>query len=1347
MRFGSRVVIALVVSLVALQMLVAQTGTTSLRGTVSDSSGAAVSGASVVLSNDERSFSRTTTTGATGSYEFLQLRPGTYHLSVEMSGFRKYEQRDVALLVDTPATINFKLDVGSKTEVVDVTAEGAVVNSTDASIGNAFSEVQVKELPMEGRNVPDLLTLQAGVTYLGNRESLNEQQNDTRNGAVNGAHSDQTNITLDGVDVNDQVNGYAFSSVLPVTLDSMQEFRVTTTNYGADAGRSSGAQVSLVTKSGTNKFHGSLYEYLRNTYTSANDYFVKASEVQGGTANLAPKLIRNIFGGSVGGPILKNRFYFFANYEAARQREEESDVRIVPSEAFRQGIVQYQCAGGEAACPATSVLGADGITSFAIPAGIHGLTSGELANIDPNNIGVDSVICCGSSSYLQGFPHANDNSVGDGFNFLGYRFRGPIPTNKNWYIARVDYKVTQNGNHTLFWRGALRNDNRSGAPYLPGTAPLTSQLDYSKGFTLGYTATLRPTLLNNFHWGYTRQSWGLPGNNDSTAAIFFRGLNDNSTANNSSESVTRGQDFRSTVENFVDDVSWSRGKHTVQFGANLRFIRSPRNNFFNSFPNGVTNVSAMDTAGFANTPSPFDPANNGLPAVDNNFNNQYDYPTIALLGMVTEYNAFFNFQKNGTALPAGAPVARHWGADEYEFYVQDSYRMKPNLTVNLGLRYSLFSPPWETTGTEVAPTFSMGQWFKQRQQDMLNGIPSNTDPLVTFALAGAANGKKGYYSWDFHNFAPKISIAYTPRPEGGWLRHLVGDGDKTVIRGGFGIAYDHIGPGLLSSFDTNGSFGLSTNLTNAVLPTASNAPRLTSLTSIPTTLFDGTTPFAPPTPTGGFPYTPPPAGTGLGIYWGLDDKIKTPYSYTLDLSVGRELTKSLSLEVSYVGRLSHRLLAQEDLAMPLDLVDKKSGVAYFAAARRLSELAAQGTATSDITPALVGPTAAYWQDMIAPLQPGDQYNLAATGNVAGNPAKHPFQFTTDPLQAAYDLYSGFTFNETTALSAIDYAGSDFNPSSVAGIAGMIPGLAGCTYSANGNPCSLNHYPTVLGPNAYFNSQFHSLYAWRSIGNANYNAMQISLRKHMSSGMQFDVNYTFSKSIDLSSSAERVLPYNGVGGGISGNIINTWSPNQQRGISDFDTTHQLNANFIFELPFGKGKYVARNANGVTNSIIGGWSLSGLVRWTSGLPLTIGNGGTWPTNWQLGGAATQIGPVHTGVTKQTSNSAIVVPNLFPDPLGPTGIGAFRNDFPGESGGRSQVRGPGFAGLDAALSKAWKMPYAESHLLKFRWEVFNVLNHPEFDVNTVTNNLDQQGSFGAFSGLLTNPRVMQFALRYEF
>jgi Carboxypeptidase regulatory-like domain len=1334
MRRSVQLVVSLAVCFVAFTVLLsAQSATTSLRGTVSDKSGAALANAKVTLSSSDRGYTRTTASGDAGGYEFLQLQPGTYRLTVEMPGFRKYEQKGVQLLVDTPATTNVKLDVGAITEVVEVTGEGALVNTTDASIGNAFDERQVKELPLEGRNVPDLLSLQAGVTYIGNRETPNELNVDTRGGAVNGAHSDQSNITLDGVDVNDQVNGYAFTAVLPVTLDSMQEFRVTTANYGADAGRSSGAQVSLVTKSGTNNFHGSLYEYLRNTYTSANDYFVKSAEVQSNAPNVPPKLIRNIFGGSVGGPFVKNRFYFFANYEAARQREGASDLRIVPSDVLRDGVIQYQCAD-PTLCPGGSVQGVS--ASHTIAAGYYGLTPGQLAAMDPNGVGADPVML----SYFQSFPHANDFSQGDGFNFLGYRFSGAIPTNKNWYIARLDYKLTANGNHSLFWRGALRNDNHSDAPYLPGTPPLSSLVDFSKGFTVGYTATLRPTLVNNFHYGYTRQSWGLPGNNDSTSAIFFRGLNDNSTPNNSSEAITRGSDFRSTVNNFVDDLSWAKGKHTLQFGTNLRFIRSPRTNFINSFPSGVTNVSALDTAGFANTTSPFDPGNNSLPAVASGFNNSYDYPAIALLGMVTQYNATFNFQKNGTALPLGSPVTRHWGADEYEFYVQDSYRMKSNLTVNVGLRYSLFSPPWETTGTEVAPTFSMGQWFKQRAANMRNGIGSNADPTVTFALAGAGNGKPGYYNWDFHNFAPRVSIAYTPHPDGGWLRNLVGEGDKTVIRAGFGIVYDHIGPGLLSSFDQNGSFGLSTQLTNSVLPSAATAPRLTSLTGVPTTLFDGTTPFAPPTPAGGFPYTPPPSGSGLGIYWGLDDQIKTPYSYALDLSVGRDLGKGLSLEVSYVGHLSHRLLAQEDLAMPLDLVDKKSGISYFAAANRLSKLSAAGTPTSSITPSLVGPTAAYWQNMVAPLKPGDQYNLPCSGNVNPNiNSTAPPAFTTDPLMAAYDLFSCFTYNETTALSALDYAGSDFNSAGTGGIAGMQTGGTGCGYAS----CPANYYPTILGQNAYFNTQFHSLYAWRSVANANYNALQVNLRKRMSHGLQFDVNYAYSKSIDLSSSAERVGPWNGLAGG--SNIINSWNPNQLRGISDFDTTHQFNTNFIFELPFGRGKAIGKGANGFANAVIGGWQLSGVARWTSGFPVTISNGSTWPTNWQLGGEATQIGPAHTGLVKQSTTFA--VPNLFTDPAGPTGIGAFRHDYPGEAGGRNQVRGPGFSGLDAALSKSWIMPFSEHQLLKFRWEVFNVLNHTVFDVGSITNAIDQSGSFGAFSSVLTNPRVMQFALRYEF
>ena len=384
MRSRSRFFAQLIfISLTLVGLIAAQSGTTSLRGTVTDPSTAALAGATVSLSSAERGFSRSVTSGASGEYEFLQLQPGKYQLTVEMPGFRKAEKKEISLLVDTPATLNVKMEVGTATEVVEVSADAVVINTSDATLGNAFNETQVKSLPLEGRNVPDLLSLQNGVAYTGNRPDIN-RDSDTRSGAVNGARSDQSNVTLDGVDVNDQVNGYAFTSVLPVTLDSVQEFRVTTTNYGAEEGRSSGAEVSLVTKSGTNNFHGAAYEYLRNTYTSANDFFVKSSQIASGQPNVPPKLNRNVFGGAIGGPILKDRLYFFLNYEGARQREENSVVRIVPSAAMRDGVITYQCTlldnGGldTTTCPGGPVQGLSG--SHQVPAGYSALNPDQVAS-------------------------------------------------------------------------------------------------------------------------------------------------------------------------------------------------------------------------------------------------------------------------------------------------------------------------------------------------------------------------------------------------------------------------------------------------------------------------------------------------------------------------------------------------------------------------------------------------------------------------------------------------------------------------------------------------------------------------------------------------------------------------------------------------------------------------------------------------------------------------------------------------------------------------------------------------------------------------------------------------------
>ena len=1340
----------------------AQVGTTSVRGVVTDKSGAVIASAKVTLTNAGLALTREATTSNTGEYEFLALPPGTYTLTVVMQGFRKFENKDAQLLVNLPTTLNVTLEVGVATETVEVSAQAVTLNTTDATLGIAFDENQVKQLPMEGRNVPDLLSLQAGVLYTGNRSDMNADI-DTRNGAVNGARSDQSNITLDGMPVNDS-GGHAFKSVLPVSLDSVQEFRVTTTNYNADQGGSSGAQVALVTKSGTNAFHGSAYEYHRNTYTSANDYFVKAAQIEnciaGGTplsakqCNQAPQLIRNVFGTSVGGPILKDRFYFFLNFEGTRRAEASSAVRTIPTDSLRDGVVQYLCqtlpdgSPDTTTCPGNTVTGVSGKTYTAMP-GNQVLGPNEIKKMDPLGIGVNNA----AMAYFNSFPHANDASVGDGLNYSGFRFSSPIKDTKNWYIGKLDYNITTDAKQRLSLSGALANESNPQGQYLPSsptgslfnyTNAEHTLLDYSRGLIANYSAVLTNRLVNNFRYGYIRESIGNAGDSNQTY-IIMRGI---------SQGVTRSQAFQIPSHNFEDDLSWTRGKHTLQFGGAISRIRNPRNSTLNSFSDGVTNASWLDVSGFAGTGAAFDPSVSGFPGVDGSFANSYDFPLIALLGMVTEDDATYNYLKNGSVLAQGAPVARHFAVDSYEMYAQDSWKFRPNLTITYGLRYSLVSPPWETNGLQVAPCqlsgstckeLDLGQWFGQREHNMLQGIPSNQDPLVSFELAGPANGgKPGFYKWNKKDFGPRLALAWTPRPHSGLLKSLFGENDKTVIRAGAAIVYDRNGSGLLQTFDSAGSFGLSTGLSNpAGIETGGCAPRLTDMHTIPTTDLgcpgnSGPQQILLPAPPGQFPQTfPNTLNTGgFAITWGLDNNIKTPYSYTFDLSVGRQLPKNFALEVSYVGRMSHWLWAQSDLAMPLDIFDKKSSLDYFKATTALAKIYRTGVSTDNFNASMVPANVAqYWADMLQPLEgpnPGNggrggAYRVSRCTSLDSS-GNHIVMGTTDPVVAAYDLFCGFSLNETTALFVLDYSGiRDFN---------NIP-----TCGQTGKPaCNPRFFPSG-GPNTFFNAQYSSLYAWRSNTNASYNAMQVNFRHPMSHGVQFDFNYTYSKSIDISSDATRIGAWSGLGG----QIINSWDPNAMRAVSDFDATHQFNANWIAELPFGKGKRLAGNAHGFLDAIIGGWQLSGLFRKTSGLPFNVSGGFNWPTNWQLGGNAFLTGPVQAGVFKGADASGNLTVNVFKN--GIKAIDSFTAPFPGDSGARNQVRGDGFFNIDMGLAKRWRMPWSEKQSLQLRWEVFNVTNTTKFDVQSIAPELDISSTFGNYTGLLTNPRVMQFALRYEF
>src|SRR5467141_940601 len=1322
--------------------------TTSIRGTVTDSSGGYVGGVSVTLTNPESKIARAATTGDDGRYQFLFLPPTTYTLDVAATGFQKYEQTGLQLLVNTPVTVNVQLKVGGGKETVTVTAEEPALNLVDASIGNSFDETQVRDIPLEGRNVPDLLSLQAGVAYTGNR--VGDKDQDTRNGSVNGARSDQSNVTLDGVDVNDQSNGYAFTSVLPVTQDSVQEFRVTTTNYGADQGQGSGAQVALITKSGTNVFHGSAYENLRNTVTSANDYLVQQSELNIGAPNKPLKLNRNIFGASVGGPLRKDRLFFFANYEGTREREEQRAERVIPTPSLCQGIFRY-------------LDGSGNLVTF---------TPNDLKNLDPRGIGIDPSMLdlIGHTGYLDrtfctGKTVTNDLSTGDGLNYAGFDFRAPTSLDNDVFIARADYRLTADGRHLIFWRGNLQDLRNPGAPFLPGNAPQQTTADHSKGFAVGFTSILSSTLANSFHWGFTRQSFGVVGNTNQPWNEFL-GLD---------QGVTYSHDFRVGTHNLLDDFSWTKKSHTLQFGAAIGLARDPRSSNLHSNHLGLGTTNWTSPIGFAGTMSTLDPMNAAAhPQLGTNGTapepltaTQYDRPLLALYGMISDVVANYNLDRDGIAQPQGSPVKRNYGLNWYEFYGQDTWRMKPNLTLTYGLRWSLFPPPWETNGLQTTPTFGLGTQFDLNVKNMKQGLGYTSEPPIAFNLGGPVNHRPGFYNFEKTDFSPRISVAYSPRFSGGLFKKIFGENDKTVFRAGFSRVYDRAGFALLNTSDQVGAAGLTTTLQNPCCTFnqtgAEDLPRISGINTIPK--FNnpplGISPvqFLNDPPPVGFPQAP--GTTAQANLWANDDTLKTPHAYAVDFSIGRELPKRFSLQLSYVGRFAHRLLTQRDLAQPLDIVDPKTGIDYYTAAAALSKLARTfatanltgpnpcGTANlyqaciapaqiSTVTAAMLGPTAQYWVDMLPPLRNGaTQYSDLFT---AFTPTTTN---TTDGLlQSVFDLYYNPALSvigdEIVGLADIDsYGGLGDN------------GGSGVPYFFNGPPSQLPGLcpGSFCQSGKYLSNQAFSMYGWSSVGTSNYHALQVSLRKQLSHGLQFDFNYTFSKSIDITSAASRVgfsvYGYQNIGL-VGTRLANAFSPNLARAVSDYDLTHQMNLNWIADLPIGKGRAVARNANGVVNALIGDWQVSGLARWTSGFPFSVDGGQRWPTDWFLTAIAQMTARPKTGVFKRNGSVSV-----FADPV--AAQADFTLPLPGGVGSRNVLRGDGFASWDMSLGKRWKLP-RENHSLQFRWEVFNVPNLTRFNAQGVGSSLltsltQQPGSFGAYNSLLTQPRVMQFDLRYEF
>lgn len=1199
--------------------------TSSLQGLVTDQQGAAITEAVVSITNTDTSAARKVLVNATGAYAFPQMPPGNYKIEVQHPGFRTYTSK-LRLQINVPATLDVKLELGQVTEVVNVSEELSAINTQNATIGNAFTQVQVRQLPLQTRNVVELLSLQPGVASTGE---------------VLGAKRDQNNVTLDGVDVNDnQAAGMAnttsagLNAALPVPLDSVQEFRVTIAGQGADQGRSAGGQVSLVTKSGSNQFHGSLYEFHRNVKTAANDWFSNRS----GLAREA--LIRNQYGASLGGRIIKDRIFFFANWEDRKDRSASAQSRNVPTETLKQGIVRFRQNDGT----------------------IGQLTPAEVALVDPLGKGFSSTM----KSILNSYPVANDLQSGSdrGLNFGVFRFNAPLTRNDRAYVSKMDFNLDKAAKHTLMLRGTLAGNSRDEIlAQFPGQDAAAKVLDNSRGLAARYTAVLTPSIVNVFSYGYTRlgiaQS-GTPG-----ASLAFDGL---STLQN----FTRGFGRIIPTTNLVNDLTWTKSAHTVQAGINFRLVQNDRNSFANSFPSYSFSRNTLRGLGadISDSVNAFIKQRSGNSALALAETQPTQRAMGNLLGLINNYSGVYNFGRDGKAVPFGQPLARSFGSREYEFYVQDVWKIKRDLTLTYGLRYGSYQVPYEKNGVQVVSTTGLDVYLAERVGASMAGISGASMPnaALTYALGGPVNGGQGWYARDKNNWAPRFNVAYAPVSDG-LFGKLFGKG--SVIRAGASMLYDRYGSDMVTNFDRAGSPGLASSVTQ---------PRNTNFTDA--FRYDGTNlPALPTVAPAVFPYTPATIVGGFGSFSGVFPDLKAPYSYLLNLSYTRPLPGGMTMEVGYIGRLARKSLVQVDVFQPLtQFKDPKSGQTWAQAASILRGYNLQGKKASEIPPV------PFFENMFA---------RAANYKIPGTATQNYYNVT-------YNTYDG---SDLDALNDMDRE-----------------------RQADGKCIS------ALGCNTFFALQNAGNIAWTNAGRSSFHGGQLVIRRPVSKGWGFDFNYTLSHSIDLASTAES-------GSGTAGGVIqDTFNPTAFRGSSDFDQRHNITANTVVELPFGKGKPFLNGSSKLLNQVIGGWQTTMLWRYRSGLPVNISAGGLYPTNY-LNSALVVLKPGAVMPENGVGYNQNGNPSLFRTTNAATT--AFMAQYPGGTGMRAIMRGASMSNFDISLGKYFTLPF-EGHRMQVRAEAFNAFNNVNF-INPSLS-LGTPSSFGQFGGVMA-PRVMQFALRYEF
>jgi hypothetical protein len=1305
-------------------VLFAQTALSgAVSGSIVDQTGAVVKGAKVTLTETATDVSRTAMTDAAGRYFFSTIPPGEYALKAEAKGFRTSVTTKLIVEVTKTATADVKLEIGASSEVVEVTASSTTqLQTQDASVGEVLSGTELNRMPVLGRSAAELVFLQPGVepdVPMANGSDAGED-GDIAGGQMAGARSEQVTFNIDGGDATSDLEGSnayntpdresgAISPVVPVPQDSVDEFRVTTNNSNSTFSKSSGGQISIVTNTGTNAFHGKAYEYHDDNGLNANGWTNNLDDIA------KPVSVDNRFGAALGGPIIKDKAFFYAFYEGRRFHDSAILSRLVPTPSLQAGYLTFtDCAAG---FTGTTCNGGNNIQYNLNPAnGALASNCGPsgTAACDPRSIGVSPVVM----AQLALYPAGNNNTLGDGLNSIGFThdYSTPISTE----VGKLKLNYNLNNKWSLLGTWQYASTSRTGTEQvslLGNPSSVSGDPYFSNFYTFQLSGQISPNFLSVTHgsflknwWGWTRQAPAplVPGTD---AALEFAGEglgNSTSLSKIISDPINiNTQQARARVWDGHDwyiaqDFTYVHHSHTFQMGGggyiwhDYHFRTDDILGGLTSAPSYYLGVAGLDSLdGYANVGSsweppacsPTGPTTNCL-QVANGAATTWDSAYSSILGMVDHSAQVVTnngaFQPN----PLGTGLFDHVTIPSFTAYFQDVWKVRSNLTVTAGVNWGVQLVPSEQAGKETVLTYTDSgapvdfQNYLENRRNIL-GSGGYYNPSWSFtpvgSLATPFHNIMRVTNW--HDIGPRVALAWDI-PGG---NRLFGN-HQTVLRGGYALVFDRTSA--VSEALTPLLAGGIADVDECTAPTfvgASGGVAVCGGTSSdPTTAFrigtDGAS-VPVPAPVGlPIPWTPP-SPFGLIVAAPLDPFSVPAHTHQVDFTVQRALEHNLFLEVGYIGHFGRNLPQGQSLGVPYyKEKDAASGQTYAQAFDAVATQLRNGVPAASVTP-----------------QPFFENQMGPSGPAVCTPSTTP-----SPTSCS-------------AVLAANAGGS------------MINGDIEST-----NDFALN----FLTPVPLDNIQTEEFSGITDKGYSNYNAGFVTFRQAMTHGAQFQMDYTWGHAIGNGGTNQQYL--------VSSN--SPYNINIDKASETFDHRQTFHAFGYYELPFGKGK--AYLNNGVADRIVGGWHTAGIFTLYTGAPVCVLADGDWGSFFNETCATPSgafpsysphngvVGPGGFGVVNAFANPAAVLGSLSH----PLFSGVERNDA-------DPLRAFRYWNFDFSLGK--NVAVTERFKIVATADVFNLFNHVILQNPSAAGNLDlgNGAAFGVITAQQNGARQMQLGLRLEF